>query len=590
MYRTLGNHILLVMHSRGCYFWVIIFILASLFSLTTNATELSPSASSINPSDHSVSFDTVLIKGMHVYKDTDLAYIFNPYQGTRIQDEAKFHADIVRAVNQHYLNDGYIFSMVSNCEIHDQVLHINILEGSINEVVVQKENENIKDVQYIREYSEYLTSLQPFNMKNAEKYFLLIKRLLGNDITLTPVFLSSENIDESNPKTVDLFISNYKKVKGSFEIDKNYNNYISADNSNTYNTDITHNSGYFSMGGLRTKINNPFNTPSNLNTYLRTSGDKKENIIFTSYTHQINQHGTQLKIAVGYDQFNFTKRQTKFFTASTGVSHPLLLTSKQQLELSASFDFYTLNKQYNRNVKIEDLSSSDVFKFASALEAYVMNILAPRLNNHSNVFKVVVGSDYRANFLGTNNNAILRIHAGRSNLKFPNNNSQNINSNFSKLTLEGKIEYVLPKDFSISLYIDTQYSNSKNLPIDEYFSVGQSPGGRGILPGKIIGKSGIQGALEFSHLDRINHPLLFAINEYIYIDSAKVSKVISPSSSKNVSSVGIGIDAYLVDNLIVNLELNKPIKAPKVNNSKLDSNANNKEVKLFAGLKYMFSF
>jgi hemolysin activation/secretion protein len=93
-----------------------------------------------------------------------------------------------------------------------------------------------------------------------------------------------------------------------------------------------------------------------------------------------------------------------------------------------------------------------------------------------------------------------------------------------------------------------------------------------------------------SHIDRTNHPLLFAFNEYIYVDTAKASKAPQSASGTTISSVGIGVDAYLVDNLIVNLELNKPIKAPKANSYGLDNSSNSKKVKLFAGLKYMFSF
>ena len=566
-------------------FWLVLFILQFISPLSASANE-----HKVELPKNPTAFDSVTIEGMHLFQYQDLAYIFEPYQGKTIEDEATFHAHVVRSVNQHYLTRGFIFSMVSNCEIHEHKLHIEILEGSINEIVIQKEIEYITEVPYIKDYIAKLKSIKPFNTHEAEKYFQLMTRLLGKDLKITPIFLNHDNIDTQDPKTIDLFLSDYKKVRGTFEINNNYKNNITASNSDAQNTDITQSSGYFTMGGLRTRINNPFNTPANINTYLSSSGDKKENILFASYTHQINPQGTQLKLSTGFDQYDFTKRHKRFFTATTGVSHPVLLTNNQQLDIFTNLQFYTLDKKYHQNFNTDDLTSTDPFTLLPALKIALQNRQAIKLNNRSDVWKIAAGTNYQARIWGANSNSILQAHFGKNKLRYPNDSSKNLHDTFSKVTFEAHIEYPLPKDFSISLNVDTQYSNSKNLPIDEYFFAGNAPGGRGFLPSKILGKGGIQGSLMLSHIDRTNHPLLFAFNEYIYVDTAKASKAPQSASGTTISSVGIGVDAYLVDNLIVNLELNKPIKAPKANSYGLDNSSNSKKVKLFAGLKYMFSF
>lgn len=544
-----------IAYALGEIFFKVMLLFVWLIPLSVNAQDAQPPVTKSN-----VRFDKVAIKGVSLFKDEDIIHIIDQFRSKDIEDEAKFQVFVIKSINQYYLDKGYTFSMVSHCEIHENVLHIHVLEGSINEIVVQKEIDYIKNIQYVAEYFEKLKSIKPFNMKEANRYMLLLKRLLGKDLLITPVFLPHDKIDEKTPKTVDLLITNYKKVNGGFEVGNTYNNYISASNSDVQNTDIAQNSGFFSLGNIVTSINNPLMSPGNLKTHFSSSGDKKENILFSQYTHQVNSEGTQLRVGVGLDEFNFTKKHKTFLTAMTGISHPLILNDQHRLELSADLEAYTLNKKFREENE---------------------------LSNKTNVAKIVLGTNYELS-LGTIQHAYtFQAHGGTSKQKFVADSEKNLNSTFTKFIFAGKIEYPLPNNFSTSVYLDAQYSNSKNLPLDEHFSAGQYPGGRGFLASEIYGKKGIQGTLELSHLDSIDHSFLMGINEYIYVDSAKTSSEPGNVFGTRISSLGIGIDAYLVDHLVLNLELNKPIQ---YNKSRLQESNDNKKVKLFATLRYNFSF
>jgi len=510
-------------------------------------------------------FNSIRFEGLRVFEYEDLAYIFEPYIDKNIEDINQFRLDIAQSINLHYMARGYSFSMVSSVEIKGNELFIQILEGSINNVVVPLDFEPIKEIKYLEEYFDKLKTIKPYNEKEAEKYILLIKRLLGPSVTIIPVFLGHDQLDKNDPKTVDLFIADYKKVNGSFEINNSYNSYISSATTNVQDS-IAQNSGYFSMGKLVTKINNPFNSPGNLGTFLTTSGDKKENIIFSQYQHQINSEGTFLKLSGGYDQFHFSNRNKEFITIITGLSHPLILTTRDKLNIFTNLELYSLQKKYKDNVERD---------------------------TRSNVGKLVLGTNYELlSFLNSKHEYEVEVHLGKAKLKHLNGNKECNNSTFSKITFTGKAEFPLPQNFKLKLNADAKFSNSKNLPIDEGFNAGKSIGGRGFLPSEVFGKNGFQGSIEISHISVFDHPLLTAIDTYAYYDFAKVTKLINARSGNNLSSVGIGLDAYLVDNLVINLELNKPIvfNRYELNSTKDEVNTRSKRAKLFAGLKYFFSF
>lgn len=575
MYKVSKKRNFSLVFPRGKIILMLLCLLVYVFPSTAAAKETETTV-----------FDKVLINGMHVFKYEDISYVYQPFQGELIEDKAKFIEDTTKAINQHYIDHGYIFSMVSNCEIVDRQLSISIVEGSINEVKMPTENEKILEIDYVKDYISQLKSIQPFNIKEAEKHFILLKRLLGRDLTITPVFLDQSNMSPDDHKIVDLFIFNYKKVKGSFSVDNSYHSSISADDLDVQDVDIAQNSGYFTMGEWRAKINNPYSVPGNLNFYLSSSGDKKENILFAGYSHQVNSKGTQLKLTAGYDQFNFTNRHKDFFTVAVGASHPFLLTNNHQLDLYTTVQFYAADKNYKQAVNPDDLSSSDVFKAAATLQTMLQNLLAEQLNNKSDVTKIIVGGDYEVKLLKSNNTFVAQAHVGKNNQRFPSNSSSNVHGVFNKFVFESKFEYPLPENFTVTLYMDGQYSNSNTLPVDEYFSGGKSPGGRGFLPTIILGKSGVQASFETSHLNKIDHPLLIGVNEYAYVNFAKVTEVPNGYSGTKILSFGAGIDAYLVDNVVVNLELNKPIQQDIA----VKNNANENQLKLFAGLKYFFSF
>ncbi len=93
--------------------------------------------------------------------------------------------------------------------------------------------------------------------------------------------------------------------------------------------------------------------------------------------------------------------------------------------------------------------------------------------------------------------------------------------------------------------------------------------------------------IQLSHYSSFIHPLFIGLNKYVYYENGIASIRDSQNSTKlksaKLSSVGLGGDLYLVDNLVFNVELNH-----RIGDKNYDKEL--KKLRLFAGLNYFFLF
>ena len=531
-----------------------------------------------SPSVNYLHITAIDFKGLTVLDANDFSEVLKPYINVTINDKVLAISNIKALVDIELIKAGYIFSSVTGHSLVGNKLILNVTEGSINEIVIRPE---LLEIAYLKEYIERLKANSPFDSNKAKTDIALIKRLLGSNVKIIPIKIEAKEV--KNGKVVDLFIADHQKVNGIFDIDNSNKAFYGSNNTDTEAASIAQESGYFTLGSLYTRISNPYNLPSSLSTFLSSSGDRKENIIFTDYVHQINKYGTQAKIGAGTTQYRFYKKEKSYFTANIGISHPLILEEKHALELFAKTVYYSSDKN-----RVNHISK---YKEPKEIEYDPINPI--NYNKNVTVKKLVLGPIYKfLSFFDTKHNYSLQWHKGNASQKFKNANSINKNSSssFNKFEFAGSIDLPLPSNFELGVKVNAQQA-SKNLLQEEHFGAGGNDNGRGFLPNQISGYKGIGGTIELSHINFVQHPFLNGIRKYIYYDRAKANNIININSSNStyekysLSSFGVGADFHLANDMVVKLGLNKPLHLKSIEEKPL-----NKKVKLFAGLEYYFAF
>ena len=252
--------------------------------------------------------------GNTVYSDKELLSVIKPALDKYSDlSSNKLHTKIMKLIGDRYHQDGYIISYVHSAMFNKltKSLHVNIIEGRVNDLIIE---ENLLEIKYVKGYVNSILDLKPFNINKAMKYFLLIKELLGERVDFKMKILDHNGGTNGNDitKTADLICNTYYKYEGVFSI---HNYQTPNDHKENYfdNTLMTR-SDSFTMGDLSFRLANPFNTASTSQVLVATSGDNKENKLFLLNKHQINSYGTKLVTSIGYDKLNYTiKKEIKIF-------------------------------------------------------------------------------------------------------------------------------------------------------------------------------------------------------------------------------------------------------------------------------------
>ena len=172
--------------ARSYFFLSSVYLFVLLFSFDISAAD----------NNQLFNLDKIKIDGNHAITNTELNQIFDSYLGKEIslQDQG-FQEKIIDAINLTYVKKGFTYSRVNEIKVQKNVLHIKITEGHLKKIYVQ---DNLKEIPYLKYYIEKIEEIKPFNINEAEPYLLLIKRLLGREITLIQQLLSPSNPEDKN--------------------------------------------------------------------------------------------------------------------------------------------------------------------------------------------------------------------------------------------------------------------------------------------------------------------------------------------------------------------------------------------------------
>jgi hemolysin activation/secretion protein len=527
--------------ARSYFFLSSVYLFVLLFSFDISAAD----------NNQLFSLDKIKIDGNHAITNTELNQIFDSYLGKEIslQDQG-FQEKIIDAINLTYVKKGFTYSRVNEIKVQKNVLHIKITEGHLKKIFVQ---DNLKEIPYLKYYIEKIEEIKPFNINEAEPYLLLIKRLLGRDITLIQQLLSPSNPEDKN--LAEIYIVGYKKFNGSLNIDNYYNAHAQDGNS-----DVIFNKNYFAFADLSVTTMHPFSTPGFWTNMISSSGDSKYNYLSTSYKYQLNNLGTQVKGNASVEHFNFNS-SGNLISAGGSIIHPIILTKQQQLELSSGADFIFLDRK---------------------------TILQNK--KHSQIQKINLTTNYKYNYKRKFwYNQLLSVYTGKGHGR-DSSLKRRVDNKFFKITASAALRFKVVDNVYLDFLADAQYA-SKDLPELEYFTVNKNWGGRGFLANDVNGNNGASGTVELSKNYAINNKLLSSISPYGYVDMIKAQDKQNDIMSKGVST-GVGVNLGLINDLECKIEVSQPLLYKRTFRKRTAFALANKhkKAKVFLELTYNFAF
>ncbi len=472
----------------------------------------------------------------------------------------KTEAQILKEISEKYNEKGYIFSYVQSVDKKNGVVTINILEGHIRDIIY---HEDFAKDPVFRYCIEKLKSLKPFNQKEADVYFGMLRQVAGmsGEIDLIQkLLLPLKNIDPANPAVVDLVIeNNFHAISGMLSLNNRYRtDHSSQIKSSPFDSQLVEYSGSNYAQGL-VIANNHLGFGEEISLNYTTSGDREDQTGSVEVAVPMGFTGGRYFTRFMHNDAPVNNEQKMtYFTA--GMSYPIYMSYSKAIEANFAIQRYNeVQKQYEDN----DKKRTNVTKLISGLalknKAYNLDLA------------------YHQSVSGVKRHTA-KDEFGKS-------------KNFSVLKLAGDYTFPLQNDYDFSVSFDSQYSKN-DLLFSEVFSVGVFKGGRGFGSSAIIGDKGFSTALELSKQFLVpEHPFFLSHKEYVYLDNAYVwNNVESKYKAKrgNATSVGIGSDITLRDNLVFNLEYSMPIRE-KLTGSLVKKSEKAKS-KIFAGVDYLFAF
>ena len=477
----------------------------------------------------------------------------------------KLEEEIIAKINEVYSNHGYILSFVHYITWHNNVITLDILEGSFRNIVIS--DEKLLQNKLLKQYIEKLKSSHPFkNTPEMERTFALIKRIPGlNEYSQVLHFkaVPAKDINRQHPQTTDLFIGgDYNEFEGIATINNrfktNYKKQMRENNQRNLE---------FEGSGINADItldyNNPFNRGDKINFNTSYSGKGDLVSVGGGYTAPINTVGTNINVVTF-----FSHSSTYNGTAGTGgalnITHPIFLTRKHSVDASFGIETYHENykdfgqQNFKTNITKATLGARYMHKINPKTKYYIGTEVQKSLSSSSNAFSIL------------RNDEIITLK----------------NRQFTKFLFSAGFDFPI-KDFVVSAETQAQLSN-KTTPVAELMQIGQEKGGRGFRSGEIKGNKAILGSTELSYYGKLQHHFFLGYKAYGFIDIGHAKNDVFKTSA-TLASTGIGSDVFLRDNIVLTIELTKPLIIDKKYNQR-PIDRSTKNLKVFGEIAYFFNF
>jgi len=450
--------------------------------------------------------------------------------------------DLINSINQltqKYYQKGYAFSrayLPANQEISlnsSNIITIHLIEPFLDNAI-----NNINDKRMlISKIKNKFFPKKEINIQNLENFLSLTKKLKG-----VPNLI----MDKSDQLYASSFVADKELVSG----------FISVDNRGTKAV-----GKYQIVTGL--SIKNPFGYLSNTDLLYARSFDSKELNYFSFTNNQlINDSGLNFSINTTYsdsepdnDLLRNVNQESKSKSLNLKLNKPIINSRSKNLEYSLKLD----------------MRNSESYSLDSRILEDRTRILRFELNydfaNDTSINQIILEYSKGLTILGSMDN--------NSNLK----SREDGKINFDKLNIFLSRTQSITNKFSLYGAISGQFSADPLLSSEEC-GVGGKRFGRAYDSSEITGDSCYAASIEARYMiDEINQ-----YQTYLFYDIGKAKNKKTASSDlkdESIASIGLGLRLYPSKKVYASFEIAKPL-------SKIVTNENDKDTRLFASLTYRF--
>jgi hemolysin activation/secretion protein len=478
----------------------------------------------------------IIVDGATVYQPQQLEEL---YAGFLDQDVSL--ADIYRIadiITTKYRSDGYILSraVVPAQRISNGVVHITVVEGFINRVIIQGE-----DSVALQSYADQLTQSRPLTADNLQRYLLLMNDLPG--VQARGVLAPATGVSGGSDLTV---VVESKRMDASVSLDNHGSKFVGPIQ-------------LFSEAA----VNNPTGRSDRLGARYITTPVVEEELRYLEMNYGIALGSEGMKLFVsasGTESMPGSTLQTVALrTESSGqtvtgrLSYPIIRSRAENLSADVSFTL--------RNSVLVQFALPSQTRLVSSYEDHVRVLRAGLNYDTTDRYE---GRDFVRFELSRG----LPLFDATSGGQSTGTSRPGAQAQFWKATLDAsRLQSLNALQPGLGLLTAASAGGSfgQQLFASEQFGVGGTQFGRGYDPSEITGDYGASAKAELQYNFGLpiaqERPAFQAYTFYDYglVADASARAVGQPAGPRTLTSLGLGLRASLQNRLLADLELAQPI-------------------------------
>lgn len=475
--------------------------------------------------------NSLRIDGVTAYGDDDLRGVYAGSIGQSITLADLY--GIANALTRKFRNEGYILTqvVVPPQTIDGGNVRLQVVEGYISSVNVTLEDgaraETERSMRLINKYADRITTGRALNVKDLERYMLLINDLPG--VTARGVLAPAS---ESGAADLNILVQ-----RDTFDALIGFDNYG------------TRYLGPIQLSGAAS-ANSLFNNNERLTAQSVIAPEPGEGIelgyFALGYTQPLMDNGLKLDIATnytatepGFDLDRFDVQGISKFAAVT-LSYPVIRTRATSLYSTFSFDARNVDTRNNleatREDRIRALRAGARLEHLDTLFGAGLNIADLELSQGLDIM-------------------------GASSKQNQNKSRAEGEGEFTKLNIELQRLQRLTQRFNLLFGVRGQLSNDALLSSEE-FGVGGLGYGRGYDPSEIIGDEGIAAKLELQW--NVPGPFAFTHDNQLFgfYDAGRIwndDPATLDLKTETARSAGLGVRSKIMDYTNMDMTLAFPL-------------------------------
>lgn len=446
--------------------------------------------------------------------------------------------EIAAKITARYRNDGYILSqaIIPQQNLSGNILHIRVVEGYIDKVILENDNQKRDRRNLIAEYAKKIRNERPTNIHTLERYMLLINDLPG--VSAQSVIQPSPSI----PGAADLAITvKNKAVDANFTSDNRGDKYLGP-----YQEQVSIAENSLAGLGERTIFG-----------FINTLPEGEMHYGSIQHEEQLDSEGTKLTLLASSvktepgDSLSILDLKGISDDLTATISHPFIRSRMDNLTVRVAFDAHDTEN----DALGEELNADRVRSGRLGLN---YNITDPW--GGVNLADVSISKGLA--WPGATDAGTDRTRA--------NGDQEYTKSNINFTRLQD-----LPANFSFLTAAEAQLTNQPLLQ-SEQMTLGGTDYGRAYDTGEIAGDAGVAGKAELRYSHMLSNEWLKSYQLYSYYDVGTLhtnDATPGTEAEQSLASTGAGVRLNLIANIYGYTEVDFPLtrnvasendKAPRV--------------------------